>query len=76
MSDNAFKPVHVILVQVSVTPFQHLVVGHDLLEHSVNVLALEFHNGILSIRGCLPSGFDIDDFGTLLLPIIVRIGDE
>jgi hypothetical protein len=66
---DGLNSMHVILVEVTVTPFEHLVVGHHLFKGSVAVLALEPQDCILTICSAVTCGVGFRDFSTVLLPI-------
>ena len=76
MPNDCINLVHVILVQITITPFQHLVVGHHLLKHVVTMPALEPKDGVLSISSGFTSGVYLQYLGTVLFSFIIGIGDE
>ena len=67
---------HVVFVKISVTPFQHLVVGSDLLKGSVPMDAFEPDDVVLPIGSDFVIWSGLDDLGPSLLPIVVGICDE
>ena len=76
VTDDGLDLVHVIQVLVTFNPFKHLVVGHHFLKQDIAMFAFEPQDCILAVGSGLPSDLSLNDLGTSLLPVVVRVADE
>jgi hypothetical protein len=76
VTNDDFDPIHVILVLIAVTPFQHLVVGHDVLKSLLPDFASELEQFFTAIRCLLTSEIDSFNPSSGLFSFFVGIRNE
>jgi hypothetical protein len=76
MVDDCVNPEVIVLVGITFTPFEHLVVRDNFIPRLVTILDLELEDGVIGSSVHPVSGLDTNDLGSMLLMILIRVGNE